>query len=178
MKKIIIVITLILILGSAALGYWFLSQEEDVTLDLSPIDFPIVGSGMGSSDSRGTTMTVGQEGQIEVNDFLKSPNTFEDPENPGSYYLGHQPPADGEQDTALFHIIYMKDGEYFNVVLNQEPIGESRRAAENYLMSALGISQQSMCNLMYTVSVPNHVNSQFSGTNLGFSFCPNAVPLP
>jgi hypothetical protein len=35
-----------------------------------------------------------------------------------------------------------------------------------------------MCGLNYTVSVPYSVNAIYSGSNLGFSFCPDAVVLP
>jgi hypothetical protein len=119
---------------------------------------------------------------LEVNDFLKDPETVKSTLNPGQYSLGHHfaedatdPKAD---ETPPYVITYFSATTYFNVTLYQEPLGKTRETAQRYLMDHLGISQNQMCLLKYMVSVPNRVSQIYAGKDLGFSFCPGATPLP
>lgn len=119
---------------------------------------------------------------IQVTNFLKDPATFKDPINPGIYYLGYHVYEGVLDATATdnppYIIEYISATQYFNIVLLQEPIGSVRAAAEQYLIAQLGITQAQMCQLNYTLGTPNRVNSQYAGTDLGFSFCPGATVLP
>jgi hypothetical protein len=119
---------------------------------------------------------------VIVQNFLQNPNTVADTSNQGYYYLGYHLPM-GPDDTtadisAPYVIEYIAAANYFNISLLQEPIGEARQEAEQYLLSNLGISESQACSLKYMVSVPDKVNSFYSGESLGFSFCANAVQLP
>jgi len=49
---------------------------------------------------------------------------------------------------------------------------------EQFMLKTLGISQQQLCALNYSVGVTRYVNEQYTAKNLGFSFCPGAVVLP
>lgn len=137
-----------------------------------------------SGFAQGTVMTVTgvSGGAIQTVDFINDPTTVKDPINSSYYYLGYHVnegvPDQTASDNPPYTITYISETQYFNVALLQEPIGIIRKEAQQYLMARLGISQDQMCQLNYTVSVPNRVNSQFSGRNLGFSFCPGATPLP
>jgi hypothetical protein len=111
---------------------------------------------------------------VRVRDFLRDEDTYEDPVNPGYYYLRYPP----QGNNPPYHIVYIAQTSYFNVVLYEEPIGDSRRAAEEYLRGKLGLKQTEMCGLNYTVGTPNSVNSAYASMNLGFSFCTGAVRLP
>ena len=119
---------------------------------------------------------------IAVKDFLSDPATVNDPVNPGYYYLGYHQSTGPEDATAMadppYVIGYIATTHYFNIGLYQEPIGHVRREAEQYLLNALGISQEAACALKYMVSVPEDVRAIYASQNLGFSFCSGAVKLP
>lgn len=119
---------------------------------------------------------------VATKDFLNDSATVSDPVNPGYYYLGYHESVGPEDTTATdappYVIEYIAATHYFNIGLYAEPIGQVRRDAEQYLLTTLGVSQDAACALKYMVSVPDKVNSYYSGQNLGFSFCPGAVQLP
>jgi hypothetical protein len=76
-----------------------------------------------------------------------------------------------------FTVTYGTDSS-FAIQLLEEPLSESRAAAEGYLRLKLGLSDAQMCALDTTVAVPNSVNEFYSGSDLGLSFCPGSVQLP
>ncbi len=165
-KKIIsVIIVSILLLGGGVLLWRSLAPEEQEVAPPDETTFPI-----------STSVNPGQSsGNTSVPAFLDAPDTYEDPENPGIYYLGYEP-----NDTANnpYIIEYIQESSFFNISLTQEPIGESRSAAERYLVQRLDVTRNQMCALAYSVTVPDDVNSQYASVNLGFSFCPGAVELP
>lgn len=131
-----------------------------------------------------TSTTIAGSGGtvISANDFLNASTTGEYP-TAGYFYLGYHTPDTRVVDTTAtssppYLIGYIAATQYFGIELLSEPIGTTRATAEQFLMANLGISQSQMCQLSYMVTVPNSVNSQFSGKNLGFSFCPGATTLP
>jgi len=107
-----------------------------------------------------------------------------DPANPGTYFIagsfgycaGSEPCEPIETDE--FNIKYDKAQDFFTIGIAQEPIGEVRVRAEEFLMAKLGIGKEGMCRLKYYIGTSYWVNEAYSGQNLGFSFCPHAVPLP
>jgi len=103
--------------------------------------------------------------------------TVEDMVNPGHYHLGYHF-TEGGNEKIPYAIDYIDTTDFFNIVLYQEPINQSRKKAEQYLMTHLGISQDQMCTLRYMVSVPYSVSEFYTGTSLGFSFCPGSVQIP
>jgi hypothetical protein len=179
MKKLLITVLLIGIVAVLGAAAWWYVGDRTGTLQppVDPIEFPIAGPN-GGGTTRSSLSLPTQQGTIVVNDFLTSAETYEDPVNPGYYYLGNRPSDIGTPDPASYHILFIKETAYFNVVLLREPIGAARISAEQYLMQALGISPAQLCDLIYTVNVPNEVNGHYTGMNLGFSSCPGAVKLP
>lgn len=119
---------------------------------------------------------------VQADAIITDPATTKDPINSGYYYLGYHVSEGVPDSTATVNppyiITYISATHYFNIALLQEPIGPVRIEAEQYLMTRLGITENQMCSLDYMVSVPYRVNLQFSGKNLGFSFCPGATVLP
>ena len=179
MKKILIIsIGTILLIGLGALVLTFVNTNQSVPTT-SPngqnVTLPI-------SNSIGQTNTASTTGTVKTKDFLKNPTTVKDPINAGYYYLGYHANEGVSDSTATsnppYIIEYISATKYFNIALLKEPIGTTRSIAEQFLMADLGISQAQMCKLNYMVSVPNSVNSQFAGRNLGFSFCSGAARLP
>ncbi|MDE1919618.1 MAG: hypothetical protein KGH56_02855 [Patescibacteria group bacterium] len=133
------------------------------------------------------TMTIAsQDGSaVVVNDFIHNNMTIPDAANAGRYLLAGNLGyclSDQRQCQAApaenFNVYYNSAIQSFAIALTKEPIGQARAVMEQFLLSTLGITQQQLCSLNYLVSVPSYVNPQFSGKNLGFSFCPGATPLP
>ena len=111
--------------------------------------------------------------------------SWADIQNPGSYILAGSAGyclADGTcphgASTDEFNISYNSASSFFNIVLLKEPLGATRVATEQFLGDRLGLSEQDMCVLNYFVGTPYYVSENFSGKNLGFSFCPGATTLP
>lgn len=166
MKKLFVVIGIVVVLLVLAFAIIALrSPKQPATTSQGNVTFPTASSTPISS-ATGNAHT-----------FLQDPDVKEDATNPGYYYLGYQPSA-GQQTNPPYLIEYIAETQYFGITIMQEPIGENRRAAEQYLQQKLSLTQEQMCSLKYTVGVPDSVNAQYSDVNLGFSFCPGAVRLP
>ena len=113
-------------------------------------------------------------GVVTVKNFLKDPETAVDPVNDGYYVLGYpidKLSTDSIGSTSVPYLItYTASTQYFNVALLEEPLGQARELAQNYLLRYLGISEKDMCRLSYTLGAPNGVSQLYGGANLGFSF--------
>jgi len=190
-KTLVLSIGIIIVIGLFVLAYRLTSPAGIVTQKPTtssstgqnagfPVAIPIVSPAVTTSApaSQATTSV----GTVQTDTVIQDPATVKDPINPGYYYLGYHTSVGASDPTATnnppYIITYISATEYFNIALLQEPIGPVRLEAEQYLMAHLGISQSQMCQLDYMVSVPVRVNSQFAGSNLGFSFCPGATVLP
>jgi len=190
MKKFLIIIFVLALLG--VIVFWVfvgfgskpaatVSNGGNVTLPSSG-NVPISTTGNHTQGQSSITVAGLGGNVIATRDFLHASSTGEYP-NSGYFYLGyHTASANVVDPTATtdppYLIEYIKETQYFNIGLFKEPIGEVRLAAEQFLMADLGITQAQMCQLNYMVSVPDSVNSQYAGRNLGFSFCPGATVLP
>lgn len=191
MNKIWIGIGVVAIAGLVALGVWFTAPAEQPAVtensqlsgqDLLPIGNSITNVSATSPSSAETILLAAPGGTITAGNFIKNPDTIEDPSNQGYYYLGYHLSGVATGTAAAMNppyvIEYISATQYFNIALLEEPIGSARGEMEQYLMARLGITQDQACRLNYMVSVPDRVNSAFSGRNLGFSFCPGATVLP
>lgn len=175
MKKILLLIILVLLVGFG--GIYVYTEKIRKTSMSVPTENTLPVSGTVTENQNGKevniTLKTPNGAEIVVANFLASAYTKKDPENPGYYTLGSQ-----VSNATPYLITYIEATSYFNIVLVQEPLGQSRVQAENYLQNTLRITREQMCSIDYTLSVPNSVNTIYSGTNLGFSFCPGAVTLP
>ncbi len=126
-------------------------------------------------------MRTASGGTMLVRDFGRDSDTYADPVNRGYYYLGYHTQQDQRDQTANqnqpYIVEYINQTNYFNISLLAEPLGQTRLAAEQSLMTRLGVSQAQLCQLDYMVSVPSYVSEVYSSRNLGFSFCTGSVPL-
>ncbi len=179
---IIIIVGILVAGGLATLAFTFAGPRTQ-TADSSTNQN--VGLPTAASVPQPNSLATGSGGTsstVQTNNFITDPTTVKDPINTGYYYLGYHVSEGVPDPTATanppYIITYISTTHYFNIALLQEPIGSVRLQAEQYLMNRLGITQAQMCQLDYMVSVPDRVNSQFSGLNLGFSFCPGATVLP
>ena len=192
MKKLFWILGGLVLSGIFAAAYTFIVSPRISVPETQPaqsVGFPVAGSvpvDTTVTQTQQSSMTLeGVGGQfISTVDFIADPMTVKDPSNPGYYYLGyHYRANEGVVDATAtdnppYIIEYIAETHYFNISLLSEPIGELRQEAEQYLMTRLGITQDQMCQLDYMVSVPDRVNSYYSGKSLGFSFCQGATALP
>ena len=111
---------------------------------------------------------------IKTNSFTEGAPVLEQPS--GTYYYVTYNQNYEPLDPA-YGIVYGSDGS-FAIGIFQEPLGASRRKAEDKLRSLLGVSDTELCRLTTTVMVPPSVNEAYAARNLGLSFCPGATPLP
>ncbi|MFH1178114.1 MAG: hypothetical protein V1711_00085 [bacterium] len=190
-KTSLISIASVIVIGLLALAFWLSGSgnPSTTTNDAQSVEFPVANSIVNSTvtnitSALETTMSISTVNgeSIKTKNFINDSTTTKDPINSDYYYLGYHV-YEGVSDSTVtnnppYIITYISATQYFNIALLQEPIGTTRLASEQFLISNLGISQNQMCQLNYMVSVPDRVNSQYAGKNLGFSFCPGATKLP
>lgn len=177
-------ISIIIIVITTAVLTWFTFFDKVEEVSVIPgnqnFDFP-------DSSGDGTTllsMPLRDGGSVPVKDFINNPNTVHDPVNKHIYilsgYSGHCLP-DGSCPTAdssaSFLIEYNSNTALFSVLLLKEPLADSRRQAERFLMEVLGVSADDLCRVKHSVAVPYWVNEDNAGQELSFSFCTDAVAL-
>jgi hypothetical protein len=132
----------------------------------------------------GIVVDAGGTGVVAT-DFIHNRVTLKDEANPGGYLLagnfGYCYPDIGRCQagpevpySVYFDTVY----QTFTITLIREPIGQARLDAEAFLERTLGLRKDQLCALNYSVNVTRYVNEQFTGRNLGFSFCPGAAVLP
>lgn len=183
MKKIVFgsLATLLLLVG-VGVAWWFFGMKKPPAAPPVGAEFPQGGGG-------GSLVTVPvvtqQGGTMTARDFIHNGTTVEDPANPGSYYLAGETGYCDSQGVCAhgasskeFSIVYYPEDSSFVVALLAEPLGQARKGAEQFLMNTTGLSSTELCALKYYVGTDSYRSAQFSGTNLGFSFCPGATKLP
>lgn len=178
----IVVVVIFKVLGGTPAQTPVTSNPYPSAQDTGSSGTTVVPANSGTQTADNTiSIAAADGGTIQTNNFLTDIATTKDPVNPDYYYLGYHfnegTPDPTATDNPPYVIEYIAATQYFNIGLFQEPIGVERLVAEQYLMNKLGISQTQMCQLKYMVSVPNRVNQFYSGTDLRFSFCTDAVPL-
>ena len=184
-KKLLIIIGAVIIIGLAVFVVVLSRNSQTQPPAPPPIINPPPNAGTstppvpGPAVNPNNTISIStiDGGSIKTKDFINDPATVRDPVNAGYYYLGYHF-TEGEGENIPYVIEYIKATDFFNIGLFKEPIAQSRKEAERYLMEHLGITQSEMCSLDYTVSVPYTVNESYTGMSLGFSFCPGSVFIP
>ncbi len=176
------------LIGVSILYFFFTKQqpiEEPTTGEATINGFPTSGGGtIIGGGSAGSTTTTGEippgkraiqtrgSDKIVVNDFLASSTPHQD-EYIGEYYLLNE-----STTTPPFQIIYTAKDQFFQISIEKAPLGIVRKDAETFLLTSLGINQQTACLLKHSVGVPNWLDTHYSGKNVEFSFCPGTVLLP
>lgn len=116
------------------------------------------------------------DGSFEaVPDFTKGKQRIDQGEGYYHYRLTTNQETLGPD--APYDIIYDGDGS-ISIGIFKEPLKDTRKAAEAELLRLVGIDEAEACSLVIMVFVPVSVNSQYSGNDLGLSFCPGSVTLP
>lgn len=185
MKKTLIIIAAIVLFALLAFGsYVVIHPQNKGTTGGAQNPFASSTVPTATTGSVQVTTIPAQGGQMTVKDFIHNGETVSDPVNSGSYVLagdvgyclqdGTCPHGAPSED---FSIGYDSTGT-FTIALLREPLSASRKAAEQFLMTRLGISAEQLCSLQYQVLVSQDVNPAFAYGNLGFSSCQGAAKLP
>lgn len=130
-----------------------------------------------ATTSRVTTMEVGLTNgkSVVVNDFVHAKTTVTNSDIPNRYFIaGGIDPVGSDQPYSIY---YSSVDQSFTIVLLKSPFDVVRDEAELDLVGKLNIDETTACNLRYQVVIPSWQSSQYSGENLGFKGCPNAVTL-
>lgn len=175
MKKIIILITLIIVLVGA-ISFVLVKQKEMIqqTNDQNEGSSYIATSTQSFPETEENASSTILSPQPATRDFLFDQEVTQDPNNPGHFFLGNTFTQEFEPE---YVITYQQQDDFFNIVLLKEPLRDARWEAENYLRAVLNISNPELCALKYTVSAPLYVSKEQSGIDLKFSFCPGANQL-
>jgi hypothetical protein len=134
------------------------------------VTFPQSGNGTSTQSGTSLPLVLKDGTRVQVPDFTK--------QNQPPYANATDGYVAGGSVDGDFSIEYFPDGSYFDIVLNTEPLGASRKKAEAALRSQLNLSNAQLCKLNTQVVTTRGVNEQYSGHNLGLSFCPGATSLP
>ncbi len=180
--RLIILLSGVVVIGVGVVAYFFLSggQQPAVEKVQTGVGLPVAGqttsqvitTGAGVPSTQEISLVAVGGGVITAENFLKNPNTIADPVNSGYYDFG------STTSTPPFMVTYIAPTQYFNIELLQEPIGQTRELAQQYLEQYLGISTSDLCKLNYTVSTPSEVSKLYGGVDLRFGSCPDATVLP
>ena len=169
----------VLIVGIGIAVFFFgTTSTADSTAQTDTTSLPVAQNTSPDGTSRPVSY-VSSGDTLFVNNFLENADTYSDPVNPGYYSLGY-PLNQTTTGTSSppYLIMYIKTTQFFTIELLQEPIGETRTQVELFLEQRLGLTQNDLCELNYTISAPVSVSQEYAGRNLGFSFCPGATVLP
>ncbi len=194
MNKVTIIFLGLLIAIVLVIGYWFFFTKTDsdtnkpTPQDQGGVENPLFPSlppvklGTGTSSPQTVTVASQSGDPLMVKDFINNGETTPDVVNPGYYVLAGSIGyclGDGRcpsgASTTDFKITYNSASQFFNIVIFTEPIGKVRSIAEYFLLDRLGLTQQELCTLRYSVGVPYRVSPINAGKNIGFSFCPGSI---
>ena len=184
----------IVVLFMAAAAYWYYSSRHAAVFlpngnapGMNQPEYAATSTQGGVTENTGPSDTqrrirTNDGSTLVASDFLKDAIVSRDPYNEGSYFIGqHQTlgTVSTQRSTQLaYEIVYDLHNDFFTIALLEEPIGEARQSAEQFLQTVLAIPPDQLCRLKYSLAVPNRVNAMYSSINLGFSFCPGATKLP
>ncbi len=186
MKKYILIglVALIILLVVVGFALSLQSKPTPSTVNTQP-SFPISTTSLATIHNDDSINIIDTSGnKIQSTNFINNGITIPDQQNPGRYFLAGTFDSCSASancivaSTTAYNIIFDKSDSSFLISLNEEPLSQSRKNAETFLMSKTGLSETQLCSLNYYLGTDYSVNEQYDSGNLGFSFCPNAVVLP
>lgn len=131
--------------------------------------------GVSATATAGTlTLQTRDGGYVSVQDFTAGLASSRI--GPSVYYqLTHNQDTQGSR--AQFDITFGLTDSSISIGLFKHPLRKSRLAAERALRRFFPLSNAALCRLKTAVSVPFSIDADYSGRELGLSFCPGAVRL-
>lgn len=91
-------------------------------------------------------------------------------------------PLDAAGDMELandsqYHITYLADTHQFLITITGKGFAQNRYAAEQKLLSQLGLSQEDACKLNIVITTTSSANPDQAGQSLPLSFCPQPTQV-
>lgn len=172
-KKYLILIFLILGLVPILFYIFKIDSRDDIAspspsaisvITKSPtINLPIISSVVSPKESNTISIPV-EDDFVNIFDFRSSVKYTSTDKK--SLFLEKSPD---------FDIFYYTEDNSFTIDIRNNPISLVRDRAESKLLADLKISKNDACKLSVIVAVSRGVNDDYSGQDLGLSFCPGAV---
>lgn len=172
---VIAIIVLAVLLGALYIKSMHTTPSQPVGTNQNPFG-NAVSTSTNTTTTPGDMMTIkAKDGSVfKIPDVTKSAARTEH-ENSGTYY--YLTNNQETQDNPEFDIVYGTDYS-ISIALLKEPLGQSRLDAEKKVRELFPLSASQICSLDVTVSTPAAISDQYSGYNLGLSFCQGSVALP
>ncbi len=191
MKNLLLALIAALLVAGAAGVYIFWPRPAPTATDGTPLSSFGVNYNNQSTVETEPAQTQTQKNTVAISDvkggtlyiknFKTDPSVVEDSSNTGHYYFGYHYNTGASDTTSTddppYVIEYNEKTQFFSIALLKEPLKDNREAAQQFLAAHIGLPKVYLCRLKYTVSVPVRVNPIYTGTDVGFSYCPGAVQL-
>lgn len=184
MHRIIIIITVVVLMALAGGAYLWYTSESNLELPPQPTPFsnlfspevPIQSIEL-KPDERLIPLRNGE--QLRVHDIRKDPETIA---QVGDTYELYHFIGVGEDSDKPYQAMYSEIDHGFIITLLASPLKTARAQAEQDFLQRLNITEAEACELegqlSITVNTPWKISAEYTGRNLGFSFCPGSVQLP
>jgi hypothetical protein len=170
-----------------AIGLYLFSQRKTPASE-APVENNFLQASTSATRAAQKTLTIATKNGNDVlivKDFIHNGETILDIENPDTYILAGSLGyclADGTcpagAKSEYMNVTYNQTDQSFAISLLQEPLGNARKIAQEFLMSRLGITKLDTCALRAFVGTPYTTNENYSDTSVGFDGCSDAIPLP
>jgi hypothetical protein len=180
-KALFIIFIIVLLVGGISYTFIMGAKKQETTAQPVQPDvvatFPVNEDGVDVRQLPTLPVTGTDGTEYKADNFLSGGSVVADNNNPGSFFLGNTFEFGPDGSTPSYVISYIYETDYFNITLLKQPFSIARSDAESYLKDLLMISKEDMCNLNYTVGIPQYASDVLSGKDLRFSFCSGAVSL-
>lgn len=173
---------LLVLIGGIVL-FLFLKKQEVPEATNTEQPFSTTGSSVSGATAQKRTIYTRSGATMTVADFTQGKPVQQIGQTPDDTQYELTPYPEYSLTTPYieheFDVAFNQKTSEFIVVLNQEPLGHARLAAEAFLTRTLGVTPKDLCGLNITITTPFSVNEVYgSYNNLGPSQCEGAVTLP
>lgn len=178
-RNLLIIALILIVLAVLIAAFAFMHKPQNGGASGNPFGFtaspsgtslPNGGTGGGGTPPVERTVTFKDGSQATIPDVTKLPQPAWASSDNGYVVSGN-----GQGD---FDILYYPAQSAFSITLLQEPLGQTRLAAEQALRATLKLTDTQLCKLSADIGTIGSVNETYAGRNLGLSFCPGSVKLP
>jgi len=173
----LLVLILVILFMSITGGKNVVVQEESVLFprtDDTDIQKNMVTAWNGNNEQGVVKISLENGGVVRARDFLQDEDTFELSDD--GIYLFSSSRKKGKIGDSYNTYYDDLDGSII-VSLRSVPLSTSRFLAEISLKQDTGLSEADLCEANILVNTPLEVSPEYSGRNLGLSFCKGSVSL-
>jgi hypothetical protein len=163
MKRFFLFIALLVLITVIVVAYLMLRKEDTVKTPVdNGVDLPIGG---GTNENPNTN--------VNINSILSNPKTTD--LGSGAYIIAG---GDGTTIDTKYQIGYYAPDQSYTISLLTLPLKATRIEAEQNFLQTTKLSKEEACKERVMVATPFEISTEYSGKDLGMSFCPGSVTLP